>query len=91
MGKQTNAGNYTFGGSAAGSWSKQACCADPRNYCSTFSGGSSFCMDNTASDDFLFGLWRPDQVLRGTARNEGLARFLPTGTGTNYQGVGPDF
>ena len=48
-------------------------------------------MDNTASDDFLFGLWRPDQVLRGTARNEGLARFLPTGTGTNYQGVGPDF
>ena len=29
----SNAGNYTFGGFAAGSWSKEACCADPRNDC----------------------------------------------------------
>ena len=79
-GEGSNAGNYTFGGFAAGSWSKETCCADPRNYCQ-----SSFCYDQSASGDFLFGLWMP-----GRAGSEGPERFLPTGTGTGYQLAGPD-
>ena len=82
----TNAGNYTFGGLAAGSWSKEACCADPRNDCRNDYGQDSWCADQTASDDFLFGLWMP-----GRAGGEGPHRYLPTGTDTHYQDVRPEY
>ena len=75
-----NAGNYTFGGFAAGSWNKETCCAGTRNACQ-----SSSCRDQTASDDFLFGLWMPGRV-----GGEGPQRYLPTGKYTDYQFVAPD-
>ena len=78
----SNAGNYTFGGFGAGSWSKEACCADPRNDCSDI----RWCIDQSASDDFLFGLWMP-----GRAGGEGPERYLPTGKDTQYQFVDPDY
>ena len=78
----SNAGNYTFGGFGAGSWSKEACCADPRNDCSDI----RWCIDQSASDDFLFGLWMP-----GRAGGEGPERYLPTGAGTDYQYAGPGY
>ena len=37
-GQYDNAGNYTFGGFGAGSWSKEACCTDPRNDCESTVG-----------------------------------------------------
>ena len=79
---KTNAGNYTFGGFGAGSWSVEACCADPRNDCTSASG---YCVDQSSSQDFLFGLWMP-----GRADSAGPHRFLPTDADTAYQRAGPD-
>ena len=79
----TNAGNYTFGGFGAGSWSKATCCEDPRNDCQSRSG---YCYDHTASQDFLFGLRMP-----GREGGAGPQRYLPkTGGGIDYQLVYPD-
>ena len=78
---KTNPGNYTFGGFGAGSWSVEACCADPRNDCQ-----STYCFDQTSSQDFLFGLWMP-----GRAGGAGPQRYLPTGANTYYQGIDPDY
>ena len=81
----SNAGNYTFGGFAAGSWNKEACCADPRNDCSGHplcNGCDEDCIDHASSDDFLFGLWMPGRV-----GGEGPKRFVPTGKSTVYQTV----
>ena len=80
-GQYDNAGNYTFGGFGAGFWSKEACCEDLRNDCSPL----GFCVDQTASQDFLFGLWMP-----GRADSAGPHRFLPTDADTAYQRAGPD-
>ena len=69
---------------AAGSWSVDACCAVPGNWCSrdgnSCSGkGCDYCADNASSSDWLFGLWPgPPQ------------RFEPTGTDTSYQNVEAD-
>ena len=76
-----NPGNYTFGGFGAGSWSKEACCEDPRNDCE-----STYCFDHTSSQDFLFGLWMP-----GREGGGGPQRYLPTGADTDYQLVGPGY
>ena len=76
---EPNAGNYTFGGFAAGSWNKEVCCADPRNDCY-----GTYCIDRTASDDFLFGLWMP-----GRTGGEGPQRYLTTEY-TGYQHVMPE-
>ena len=55
---------------AAGSWSMDACCAVPGNECGR-DNDPPFCVDQTSSSDWLFGLWPgPPQ------------RFEPTGTGT---------
>ena len=78
---KTNPGNYTFGGFGAGFWSKEACCEDLRNDCSPL----GFCVDQTASQDFLFGLWMP-----GRAGGAGPQRYLPTGADTKYQYVDSD-
>ena len=63
--------------------SKEACCADSRNDCQSVYGD---CYDQTASDDFLFGLWMP-----GRTGGEGPERYLTTGKNTGYQFVGPDY
>ena len=83
----SNAGNYTFGGFAAGSWNYTVCCANPRNDCHRPDHYtiSSFCTDQTTTDDFLFGLWTP-----GREGDEGPQRCLPTGTGTDFQFVAAD-
>eukprot|EP01045_Picozoa_sp_COSAG04_P002970 COSAG04_NODE_116_length_25104_cov_94.064907_10_plen_130_part_00 len=55
---------------AAGSWSVDACCAVPGNYCNR---DRDYCYDYASSSDWLFGLWPgPPQ------------RFEPTGTDTGY-------
>jgi hypothetical protein len=81
-GGDTNPGNYTFGGFVAGSWDREACCADPRNDCPS---DHSYCADQTASQDFLFGLWMP-----GREGGAGPQRYLPTGVDTTYQRVTSD-
>ena len=78
----TNPGNYTFGGFGAGSWNKGACYEDPRNDCTSISG----CVDQSSSQDFLFGLWMP-----GREGGAGPQRYLPTGADTRYQDVWPEY
>ena len=64
---------------AAGPWSKTACCAVSANTCK-----GTYCIDRTASSDFLFRL-QPGEP----------ERFLPKGgTGsaaTEYQAVAPSY
>ena len=61
---------------AAGSWSRDACCAVPGNTCDR---QNNRCIDRASSSDWLFGLWPgPPQ------------RFEPTGTDTDYQVVYAD-
>jgi hypothetical protein len=62
----SNQGNYTFGGFAAGSWGIDQCCQNPRNDCE-----KGYCYAHAASQDFLFGLWNPEQP------EVGPQRFLP--------------
>ena len=64
---------------AAGSWSKDACCAVPGNDCS--SSGCRCCWDRASSSNWLFGLGPgPPQ------------RFEPAGTNTgNYQYANADY
>ena len=64
---------------AAGSWNKTACCAaNPPHIHGELACGDSYCIDNTASSDFLFRL-QPGEP----------ERFLPKGgtDGTDYQQV----
>ena len=65
---------------AAGSWSVDACCTVPGNFCQRYSDGSVwFCHDRTSSSGWLFGLGPgPPQ------------RFEPTGTDNSYQFVAVD-
>ena len=62
---------------AAGSWSVDACCAVPGNYCAR--PGAS-CADHTSSSSWLFGL-RPGPP----------QRFEPIRTDTAYQTVWADW
>eukprot|EP01045_Picozoa_sp_COSAG04_P011133 COSAG04_NODE_709_length_10902_cov_2.887346_2_plen_127_part_00 len=58
---------------AAGSWSKDACCAAHGNDCRR-DLHPPYCIDRASSSDWLFGLWPgPPQ------------RFEPTGANTYYQ------
>jgi hypothetical protein len=77
--EETNAGNFTFGGFAVGSFNKEVCCEDPLNDCTT---NITICTDRSSSQDFLFGLWMPG--------GKGPQRFLPTGNDIRYQYVSSD-
>ena len=59
---------------AVGAWSVEACSA---NECNRDSG---YCIDHSASANFLFGLWPGPP-----------ARFLPTGTSTGFQTVASSY
>jgi hypothetical protein len=83
-GDGTKPGNYTYGGFGAGSWNTTACCEDPRNDCGRHIY-TDYCWDQTASQDFLFGLWMP-----GREGGAGPQRFFPTGANTRYQFTGPE-
>ena len=79
-----NSLNYTFGGLAVGSWSKDVCCGHTSNTCCSSEDKTSpcnfvrGCIDHQSRSNFIFGLWPH------SPRN-----FNRTGTNQWYQVADP--